>query len=142
MQTTSQLASESCVRLGRQAPRISKLRAIWNTLHRSCYDSLAGLLAEEIYKSALRIAALFRKRSPYSRRALVAPPYPDELVHLSLAQESEYLFACSEDIQRLSHVNHWASNLDRQIALEAYLMGAAWAIRNGISERDEHSKSQ
>jgi hypothetical protein len=133
---SSQSASISNVRLGRQAPRISKLRAIWNNPRQSCRDSLVALLAEEIYKSALRIVLLIRKQSRYPRRALVVPPYPDELVHLSLPQESEYLFACNEDIQRLSRANRWAEHLDRQMALEAHLAGAAWAIRNGISKCD------
>jgi hypothetical protein len=131
---TNRLASESGVRLGRKALRISKSRAIWNNLHRSSRDSLAALLAEEIYKSALRILLLIRKRSPYSRRALVLPPYPDELVHLSLPQENEYLSVCTEDIQLLSRTYRWAGHLDRKMALEAHLMGAAWAIRSGISE--------
>lgn len=139
--STSQPASGSRVRLGRQAPRISKRRAIWNNLRRSCRDSLATLLAEEIGKLALRIVVLIRKRSPYSRRALVVPPYPDELVHLSLPQESGYLFACNEDIQRLSREYHWAGHLDQQMALEAHLLGAAWAIRNGISGCGERSPS-
>jgi hypothetical protein len=94
-------------------------------------------LAEEICKSALRIVLLIRKQSPYSRRALVVPPYPDELARLSLPQESEYLFACNEDIQRLSRAHRWVGILDQQMALEAHLMGAAWAIRNGISKCGE-----
>jgi hypothetical protein len=103
---TSQSASKLGARLGRQAPRISSRRAIWNNLRRACRDSLAALLAEEICKSALRIVLLIRKQSPYSRRALVVPPYPDELAHLFLPQESEYLFAFNEDIQRPSRANH------------------------------------
>jgi hypothetical protein len=138
---SNQLASLSGVRLGRRGPRISKRCAIWNNLRRSCRDSLAALLAEEICKLALRIVLLIRKRPPYSRRALVVPPYPDELVHLSLLQESEYLFACNKDIQRLSREHRWAGHLDQQTALEAHLMGAAWGIRNDISESDERSPS-
>lgn len=131
---TSHPVSKYGARLGRQAPRISKRRAIWNNLRRSCGDSLASLLAEEVCKLALRIALLMRKRSLHFRRALVVPPYPDELVHLSLLQESEYLSACNEDIQRLSRAHRWAGHLGRQMALEAHSMGAAWAIRNGISK--------
>jgi hypothetical protein len=134
--TTSRPASISGVRLGRRAPRISKRRAIWNNLRRLCRDSLVALLADEIYRSALRIVLLIRKQSPYSRRALVIPPYPDELVHLSLPQESEYLFACNKDISRLSREHRWAGHLDQQMALEAHLMGTAWGIRNGISKCD------
>jgi hypothetical protein len=94
-------------------------------------------LAEEICKSVLRILLLLRKQSPYSRRALVVPRYPDELARLSFPQESEYLSACNKDIQRLSRANRWAGHLDREIMLEAHLAGAAWGIRSGISNCDK-----
>lgn len=139
--STNQSVLKSGVRLGRRAPRISKRSAIWNNLRRRCRHSLAALLAEEIYRSALRIVQIFRKKSPNSRRALVVPPYPDELAHLSLPQESEYLSACNEDIQRLSGAHRWAGNLDLRMGLEAHLMGAAWSTRNGISKCDESRPS-
>lgn len=135
--TTSQQASKSGARSGRQAPRISKQHAIWNNLRRSGRDSLAALLAEEICRTALRIVRLIRKQSPYSRRVLVVKPYPAGLDRLSFAQESEYLSACNKDIQRLSRANRWAGHLDREIMLQAHLAGATRGTRSGISNCDK-----
>jgi len=136
---TNQQVSKSGVRLGRSAQRMSKWSDILYRLRRSCFDSLASLLVEEIGRSVLRIGALLRKKSPYSRRALVVPPYPDELAHLSLAQESEYLRICNEDIQRLSRENRWAGHLDQQIMIQAHLAGASQAFRICISKSGESS---
>lgn len=88
---TNQSASKSGVRLGRRARRMSKWNDFVYRLRRWCFDSLAALLVEEIYRSVLRIGTLLRKKSQYSRRALVVAPYPDELARPSLLQVNEYL---------------------------------------------------
>ena len=141
VKATNPPASESGVRLGRSAHRMSKWSDILYRLRRSCFDSLASLLVEEIGRSVLRIGALLRKKSPYSRRALVIPLYPDELAHLSLPQENEYLRICNEDIQRLSRENCWAGHLDQQIMVQAHLAGARIGFRICISKSGESSVS-
>lgn len=133
---TSQSVSESNVPADKSTRQISKWTCRRSKWYRWCLNSVAALLAEEIGRLALRIAALLRRPSRYGRRALLVPRFPDTAGRLSFAQENAYLHACNEDILRLSRENRWAGVLDRQIMIQAHQAGALWAFRRDIRGSD------
>ena len=133
---TNPSASESNALAGRSTRRISKWTYTRSRLLQWCKDSVVALVAEEIYRFPLRISAILRRPSRYTRRALLLPPFPEGVARLTLAQESAYLRACSEDIERLSRENRWAGVLALQIAVQAHLAGAMWSAHTRSSGFD------
>lgn len=81
----------------------------------------------EMYRCNLRILAI--KADLDLRYGPAVPADPRQRGQMSFRQESIFLFACSDDIKRLSREHPWMGPIDQQLAGEAFHAGAAWAFR-------------
>jgi hypothetical protein len=117
------------VPLGTASDPISKFFYRLRAPLRWWVDSSIRKVADEIRSLPPRISMCLR--TPCPRNGFRVP-----LLHLegSIAEtwrlESRFLRSCSEDMQRLSKEHRWTTHLDREMAAQAYLAGATWAIRN------------
>lgn len=107
---------------------IAAVLAVW-------MDSRLRLVASEFCRFPRRIVAMWRDAGLKFGPAVPSDPRRNN--QWSLAQESIFLFSCSDSIKQLSQRHVWMGPLDQQLAGEAFQAGASWAFRNQDSGKTE-----
>ena len=126
--------SRSDVPAGTLSSPSSKFR-YWLCAPLRWWGSTTRLVADEIYRFPLRIAAVLRKQRLH--RAAWGLPDSVDCSPATFYEECTYLLASTEDTLKLLRGYRWAGSLDRRIAIESFQMGVGCRLGNRCKQRPD-----
>jgi hypothetical protein len=112
---------------------ISSFRTCRSFLARKWNHSIVQIVVRETHSLFRRISAIRRNNMLLDGFGLVLNPCGYSTANRE--QWNTFQHGCIDHIKRLRAANPWAGHLDCQMAAEAYVLGAEWALRNACNGR-------